>query len=177
MLCVLILPYSIDPAQDRLAVCPRCGGKVHRHGSRRRQAVTAGAKQWCRILRFLCPLCRKTFTRLPPFLLPFKHYVASEIEGVLRHIFEGGRISKAPSGADESTFRRWVTEFSRNLPQWAGLVETRTFGLLSHALSLIPLLSHPLGRLEKILSGLPALPSDWPVLVQTLWWLKKSHPL
>jgi hypothetical protein len=31
------------------------------------------------VWRFRCADCGKTFTRLPPFLLPFKHYVVKNI--------------------------------------------------------------------------------------------------
>ena len=126
--------------------------------------------------RFHCPKCEKTFTRLPEFLLPFKHYVASEIEGVLRHLFHGGRLSESPSEADERTLRRWWSEFSHKLPQWAGALESRIFELSRQVPSFIRH-SHPLKRLEKALSWLPALPSRWTVMVKTLWWLKTSHPL
>jgi hypothetical protein len=125
------------------------------------------------VRRFYCPRCKKTFTRLPEFLLPFKHYVASEIEGVLRHIFDGGRLAESPSGADESTLRCWWSEFSRKLPQWAGVLESRVFKLSRRVPGLIGC-SDSLKRLEEVLSRLPALPSRWTVLVKALWWLKTS---
>ncbi len=103
--------------------------------------------------------------------------MASEIEAVLHHVFDGGKLSESPSGADESTLRRWLKEFSRKMPEWAGSVEARAFELYNRALSFIHLPSHPLRRLERILSELPALPSRWTVMVKTLWWLKTSHPL
>lgn len=134
-------------------------------------------KGWCRVQRFRCDECGKTFTRLPALLLPFKHYLAPEIEGVLRHVFGGGKLSEAPSGADESTLRRWVKEFSGKIPQWAGLVESMVFRLSRGPPGLVGLASCPLERLEKALSRLPALPSQWPVMVKALYWLKTAHPL
>jgi len=114
---------------------------------------------------------------LPDFLLPFKHYVVSEIEAALRHIYDGGEISRAPSGADESTLRRWRNEFSRKLQEWAGILESWVFKLYRRSPNFIKLFFHPLKRLEEALSHLPALPSRWAVLVKTLWWLMISHPL
>lgn len=149
---------------------------MHGHGARPRIAKVQGVKQWRRVQRFFCPCCRKTFTRLPAFLLPFKHYIAPEIEGVLRHLFDGGRLSYSPSGADESTLRRWWSEFRHKLPQWAGSLESRVFKLSRRIPSLIRH-SHPLKRLEEALSHLPTLPSGWTVLVKTLYWLLPSHPL
>jgi hypothetical protein len=119
-------------------------------------------------------------------LVPFKHFVASEIEGALRHIFGGGELAKAPSGASESTLRRWRDEFSRQMQEWAGALEAMIFQQYHQAFSLVRLSCHPLQRLEAALSKLPDyLPAQWPVMVKTIWWLKKSfhsaqdksHPL
>jgi len=78
-----------------------------------------------RVWRFRCTACGKTFTRLPSFLLPFKHYVVKEIEGVMRHLCDGGKLSQAPSAAEESTLRRWWKEYSVKMQEWAGLLESR----------------------------------------------------
>jgi len=102
--------------------------------------------------------------------------VAREIEGVLRHLFGGGKLSESPSVADESTLRRWWSEFSNKLPQWAGSLESRVFKLSRRVPNFIRY-SHPLKRLEEALSRMPALPFQWTVMVKTLWWLKTSHPL
>ena len=126
--------------------------------------------------RFRCPQCEKTFTRLPDFLLPFKHYIASEIEGALRYLYEGGKLARAPLGVDESTLRRWRNEFSCKMQEWAGLLESKAYELLNRAPGLLRY-SHPLKRLEETLSQLPALPSWWTVMTKALWWLKTSHPL
>lgn len=151
---------------------------MHGHGTRPRQAKATGVeKQQCQARRFRCHRCKKTFTCLPAFLLPFKHYIASEIEGALRHIFEGGKISDAPSGASESTLWRWLKEFSRKMQEWAGLLEAMIFQRSGRAASLVRLPSNPLKRLERALSKVQDLPSQWPVMVKALWWLKKSHPL
>jgi hypothetical protein len=113
---------------------------------------------------------------LPADLLPHKHYVAAEIEAVLRHLVDGGKVSEAPSGADERTMWRWWKEFSSKMEQWAALLESMSYALLKRAPGLLRH-SHPLKRLEETLARLPALPSSWTVMVKTLWWLKNSHPL
>jgi len=102
--------------------------------------------------------------------------VAAEIERVLRHLFNGGRLSESPSEADDSTLRRWWNEFGNKLGQWAGALESRVFESSGQVRSLIRH-SHPLHRLEEVLSRLPALPSRWTVMVKTLWWLETSHQL
>jgi len=103
--------------------------------------------------------------------------VVKEIEGVLHHWCDGGKLSQAPSVAEESTLWRWRKEYSLKMPEWASLLESKVFKLFNQAPSFIKLLSHPLKRLEKALSHLPALPSRWALLVQTLYWLLPSYPL
>ncbi|MDP3954884.1 MAG: DUF6431 domain-containing protein, partial [bacterium] len=136
-----------------------------------------GVTKWCRVQRFRCTECGKTFTRLPDFLLPFKRYAVREIEGVLCHLSDGGKLSESPSTAEESTLRRWWNEFSRKMQQWAGSVEAKVFKLSGQAPSFIKILSHPIKRLEKALSELPALPSWWAIMIKTLWWLHPAYPL
>jgi Domain of unknown function (DUF6431) len=129
------------------------------------------------VCRFRCPECEKTFTLLPDFLVPFKHYVVEEIEGVLRHLYDGGKITEAPSAAEESTLRLWWNEYSHKMQEWAGLLESEGFKLFNRASGLITPSMHALNRLEAALSRLPSLPSRWTVMVKTLWWLKSSYPL
>ena len=68
---------------------------------------------------------------MPDFLLPFKHYVAEEIEGVLCHLLDGGNPSKSFSEADVRTQRRWWSEFSSKMQQWAGLLESKAYELFN----------------------------------------------
>lgn len=91
-------------------------------------------------------------------------------------MLNGGKPTQSFSEADESTQRRWWDEFGSKMERWAGLLESSAYGLLNRAPSLFRH-SHPLERLEEILSHLPALPSWWTVMVKTLYWLKTSHPL
>jgi hypothetical protein len=108
--------------------------------------------------------------------LPFKHYAAAEIEGVLYHQADGS-LSDFDTNADESTLRRWWKEFSGKLEQWAGIIESGAQQLYRQSSRLATLPIHPLKRLEEALSGLPLLPSHWTIMVKTLWWLNPTHPL
>jgi transposase-like protein len=150
---------------------------VQKHGIREREFISDGIKQICHVQRFLCTECNMTFTLLPHFLLPFKRYVVSEIELVLCHILGGGKISESPSGASESTLWRWRKEFSDKMVEWAGILEAKFIKLGKPTPGIIRCLSHPLKRLEEILSCLPALSAQWMVITKVLWWLKNSHPL
>ena len=116
---------------------------------------------------------------MPAILLPFKHYVAAEIERVVRYFLDGGKLSELTSEvseADERTLRRWLKEFSQKLPQWAGSLEARIFELSGQVPGFIRD-CHPLKRLEAALARLPLLPPWWTIMVKTLWWLGNSHPL
>jgi hypothetical protein len=124
----------------------------------------------------VCAACRQCFTLLPHWLLPFKRYTATEIEAVLRHVFKGHHLADAPSGAEESTLRRWWREFRPQIRDWGGLLEARLWRLYQRLESLIRLPVNPLQRLQKVVETLPALPAHWTLLVKTLWWLQKSHP-
>jgi len=138
-----------------------------------RIAITNGAKAWSQVERFLCCGCRRSFTQLTHLLLPFKHYVAEEIEEALRHVFRGGEISKTPSGASESTLRRWRDEFQSKIQEWSGRLE-EILDIPKAGLIRWP---DPLRRLEEVMSRLPPLPGKWPVMTGALWWLSKPHPL
>jgi hypothetical protein len=159
-----------------LTLCYKCGKKVQGWGTRPRIAIVQGVKHWCRAQRFFCPRCKKVFTRLPAFLLPFKHYIAPEIEGVLRHLYNGNSLIKSPCAADESTLRRWWKEFKQKLLQWGSRLEARIFQVTQQTPSFFHN-SHALRRLEEILSKLPPLPTWWAVMIKTLWWLENTHPL
>jgi hypothetical protein len=90
---------------------------------------------------------------------------------------DGGKLSQAPSGAEESTVRRWRKEFRDKIQQWVGKLESRIFTLYGRVPHILAEFSHPFKRLEKLLSQLPPLPSQWKVLVKTLWWMQPSYPL
>jgi hypothetical protein len=88
----------------------------------------------------------------------------------------GGTYDQSPSLADTSTLKRWWKEFSHILPQWAAFLEALIYVFFQQAANLT---NHfdLLKRLEEALARLPALPSHWPVLVKTFWWLSTTHPL
>lgn len=136
-----------------------------------------GEKKWCRIRRFRCTCCRKTFSQLPDFLLPYKHYVTREIEQVLR-AFDGmvPRMLMS-SGAEESTLRRWRKEFHYKMQHWAGNLEAKAQEWFQRCQSLLDISVQPMQRLKQAVSLLPELPPRWPLLAQAIYWLSLSHPL
>ncbi|MDK2799619.1 MAG: hypothetical protein PWQ70_1238 [Clostridiales bacterium] len=56
--------------------CKHCGylGRIHRHGYYQRNAITRYTVYRIHILRLKCPSCKKTFSVLPSFLIPYYQY-------------------------------------------------------------------------------------------------------
>jgi hypothetical protein len=149
---------------------------LQRHGSRPRSYIRLGQKQFCQVDRFFCPDCHKYFTRLPPFLLPYKRYTADEIESALQYLADGGSLSRTPGEADESTLRIWLKEFRGKMRDWTGQLESILLRLKQRIASVIRLPLNPFHRLQSILAEYPILPSHWTLLVKALHWLQKSYP-
>jgi transposase-like protein len=131
--------------------CSRCGGKLHKHGKRKRHVIEACKKVWYQVQRFLCTNCEsgKTFTLLLPNMLPHKHYTAYEIEQVLQNQ-EDPTTSLHSCGAEESTLRRWKQEFPQKLSALAASLEslvnvsiTRLVPPLQRVYNALSLLVHP----------------------------------
>jgi len=70
-----------------------------------------GQKHWIRIRRLKCKGCRKIRRQLPDAILPYKHYLAQVIEGVL------DSREPEPTGPETSTLVRWRVWFT-----WAKMV-------------------------------------------------------
>ena len=89
-----------------ISCCQRCFGKAEKfrqHDWRRRQLrVIVGS--FVRVIttllqRLTCPLCKKTFTVYPRFVLPRKHYVREHLE----------QLSKIYLDEPEQSYRKVVT--------------------------------------------------------------------
>ena len=136
-----------------------------------------GEKKWCRVRRFSCMCCHKTFSRLPNFLLPYKHYVTQEIEQALLAPEGVASCALISSSAEESTLRRWRKEYHYKMQHWAGILEAKAQEWFQQYQSLLDLSVQPLQRLRQARSLLPELPHRWPLLTQAIHWLSPSHPL
>jgi len=123
---ILFLPVSAP--QDKLATdwaegcdkvilrrCPLCKREsIVGHGCRRKQAHDAD-HDWIRIRRGYCKCCRKSFTFLPPFSLPYTHYsLLAHVEALRRRFLECRSWDEAVPTLkdsqclpDPSTVRRW----------------------------------------------------------------------
>lgn len=88
-------------------VCPRCGGALtHYNTAKRVIKCKGGEKIWIQINRLRCKKCHSIHRELPQNLLPFKHYDADIIEGVVE-----GLITPYDLGYEdypcEMTMERW----------------------------------------------------------------------
>jgi hypothetical protein len=119
----------------------------------------------------------KTFTRLPDFLIPFKHYVAREIDHFLRSLSKGYSFTQMQTGAEDSTLRRWQKEFREKMQSWAGRLESNAKELFDKQTHLFDISSNPYQRLEQALDLLPRFPLRWSVLIKVIQILNLSHPL
>jgi len=56
--------------------CENCGfeGKLHRHGFYSRNVITKYQTNKISVLRVKCPSCDKTYSLLPPFVIPYYQY-------------------------------------------------------------------------------------------------------
>ena len=89
-----------------ISCCQRCFGKAEKfqhHDCRRRQ-LRVVVENFVRVittrlLRLMCPLCKKTFTVYPRFVLPRKHYVRGHLE----------QLSKIYLDKPEQSYRKVVT--------------------------------------------------------------------
>jgi len=85
-----------------------CGKKgIWRNGSYER--CNKCIRQAVRIRRFLCPHCRRSFSLIPSFMAPKRHYVWAMQQAVLLLLLTGTSILDASTQIkiDRHTARRW----------------------------------------------------------------------
>jgi len=90
---------------EEIVCCPLCSGELSYRDSRLRKLISFLGKI-CRffVRRLRCQACEKLHTELPSIIQPFRHYASQAIQSVL----DG---NEAGCAADNSTIRRWKTEF------------------------------------------------------------------
>lgn len=100
--------------------CPRCGkAGLHHHGHYARNAprgeglsLTVGLLI---ILRFFCPACRRTCSRLPACLSPWRQYWWARQQAVVERLSAGESIRQVtrqtpPSRRTIGRWRDWIAE-------------------------------------------------------------------
>ncbi len=120
-----ILPeiYTLEQHQElilndqdayRPECCPHCGkAGLHHHGHYERNPPKGEGLAFLLgmliILRFFCPNCRRTCSRLPGCLSPRRHYWWKSQQGVLKLLLSGGSFHAVASKTQPSrqTIGRW----------------------------------------------------------------------
>lgn len=91
---------------DEKLRCPDCGGSVvYRDYVRRKVRSMYELNEWIMLPRVKCGGCGKLHRVVPGFLLPYKQYEKSVIEGV-----RDGELNEYSPGLEnlpEITFKRW----------------------------------------------------------------------
>ena len=92
--------------------CPLCGSPlVYRDHKLRGLKDNAGKKSMYFLRRLLCQACLKLHTEIPSIIQPYKHYDSETIQSVL----DGSEGADA-CAADDSTIRRWRSDFTKAAP-------------------------------------------------------------
>ena len=109
-------------------------------------------------------------------MLPYKHYTSSEIDTAVFDM-EAGSMRQGSSEAEESTLRRWQSEFTHKARGWASKLEVLVRRLKGQSFPLTIIQDKPMSRLVEVLLVLAELPSDWTTLTKAFYWEQISHPL
>jgi uncharacterized protein YbaR (Trm112 family) len=92
--------------------CPLCRGELFYHDNKRRTVKNLlGEIRHFLLRRLRCSRCKKLHTELPSIIQPYRHYSSDAIQSVL-----DGSEAGADCVADNSTIRRWKTEFIQAEP-------------------------------------------------------------
>lgn len=96
---------------DKNYLCSDCGGELKHYDSVKRTVLTKGRKAYCiRLKRYYCVKCGRVHRVIPRKILPYKHYEAEVVNGVLE-----GFITPDTLGFEdfpcETTMLRWIRQF------------------------------------------------------------------
>lgn len=139
--------------------CPDCGEElVHRDYKDRIMRNEGFFRKFVIIERLKCKPCDRLHTALPDFLVPYKHYIAEVISGVLDKVVTSEDLDGEDSPC-ERTMRRWILWFRKNQARIEGYMKSLGYRLLelsedflSSEISLVTSLRELSGFwLEKIL--------------------------
>lgn len=93
---------------SNVSTCPECGGTLKYYDNVRRIVRTKGGVSWhIKVKRFRCIECNRLHRMLPDTILPFKHYEAEIIEGVVNGIITSDTLGFEDYPC-EMTMLRWT---------------------------------------------------------------------
>jgi hypothetical protein len=105
-------------------ICPKCRGTLEYRDSRKRILKhEGGARDLLMIRRFRCRQCCSYHNELPDCLVPYKHYEAEVISGVI-----DGVVTPYDSDSEDypsfETMRRWLKWFLQNAANIEGYLRS-----------------------------------------------------
>lgn len=117
-------PYEPD-------TCPNCATerRLVKHGVYWRKARDGERVYRVPIYRWLCKACRHTISALPDFLLRFRWYLLSVVNGVVVARAEGGTSwgdlqAEALGAPHVRTMQRWWGSFGGQAARWLAVIQT-----------------------------------------------------
>ena len=112
-------------------ICPVCQGTLHYRDSRPRiRKKEGGTKEQLMIRRFRCQNCHAYHNELPDCLVPYKHYEAEVIAGVLDEVILPDDLD-SEDYPSFSTMLRWLQWFRENLQRMEGYLRTAGYQILN----------------------------------------------
>lgn len=117
-------------SSENIPGCPYCGGHLRYRESRLRiRKQEGGSSDHLRIRRFRCSACGSYHNELPDLLLPYKHYEAEVISGVL-----DGIVTPDDQDSEDypslSTMLYWLHWFCSNLANIEGYLRNAGYRTL-----------------------------------------------
>lgn len=111
-------------------LCPVCQGMLRYRDSRPRiRKKEGGIKERLMIRRFRCQNCRSYHNELPDCLVPYKHYEAEVIAGVLDEVVLPDDLD-SEDYPSFNTMIRWLQWFRENLQRIEGYLRTVGYQIL-----------------------------------------------
>lgn len=113
-------------------VCPFCGTKLKYRDSRIRiYKQDGGTKEHICIRRLKCLACECLHNELPDVLVPYKHYAAEVICGVIDEVVTPEDLESEDYPCF-LTMYRWICWFQSNLERIEGYLRNAAFTILMH---------------------------------------------
>lgn len=107
-------------------LCPCCGRRTRKHGKYKRTVHFKTKSHEIPIMRRRCPDCKKTFSLIPCFIVPWGRFSNHIIEFLLRWVFFGIPLTLLPerlstdevSVISKKTVYRWKAKFFSRFLNW-----------------------------------------------------------
>lgn len=117
-------------SSENVPGCPCCGGQLRYRDSRLRiRKHEGGDRDFLSIRRFRCTACESYHNELPDVLLPYKHYEAEVISGVI-----DGIVTPHDQDSEDypsiSTMLHWLRWFQLNLSNMEGYLRNAGYSIL-----------------------------------------------